>query len=188
RLVSHQPDLLRRRPDEHDVRPLADLRELGVLREEPVPGMDRVRPRDLRRRDQPRDVQIAVPRQRRTDAHILIRETHVQRLAIRLAVYRDRPDPEFPARADHPERDLAPVRYQDFPEQSDSGPCGSPADPAIPSATRPPTGIGRWAPWLPLPAAGTNPWRTRQDSAPLVTCRSARSGRAPVRTPPGPRC
>ena len=56
RLVAHHPDLLRRGPDEGDVRRRAGFRELGVLGEEAVPGMDGVGAGDLGGGDEPRNV------------------------------------------------------------------------------------------------------------------------------------
>ncbi len=76
-LVAHHSDLLRGRTDENDVRPLTDLREFGVLCQEAVARMDGVGAGDLRRRDDPWDVQVALTRLRRTDADIFIREADV---------------------------------------------------------------------------------------------------------------
>ena len=58
---------------------LADLGELGVLGEEAVARVDRVRAGDLGRRDDARDVQVAVARRRRADADVLVGEADVQR-------------------------------------------------------------------------------------------------------------
>jgi hypothetical protein len=112
RLVAHQPDLLRVRANEGQLAPLADLRELRILGEEAVPRVDRVGTRDLRRRDDAGNVQIALPRRRRPDADVLVREANVQRLAVGLRVDGDRPDPELLAGPDHAKRDLPPIRDQ----------------------------------------------------------------------------
>src|SRR5690606_19266223 len=70
----------------------------------------------LRGSDQPRDVQVAVARRRRADADVLVGKAHVQRLAVRLAVYRDCADAHLAARADDAQRNLAAVRDQYFLE------------------------------------------------------------------------
>ena len=64
-LVAHHPDMLGLRADEDQAVRLDDLGELGVLREEAVTGMDRIRARNLGRRDDVGDVEIAVGRRRR---------------------------------------------------------------------------------------------------------------------------
>src|SRR5260221_10050853 len=59
RLVAHQPDRFGRRPDELDLALADDLREVRVLRQKAVAGVNGVRPRDLGGGDDGRDVQIA---------------------------------------------------------------------------------------------------------------------------------
>jgi hypothetical protein len=74
--------------------------------------MDRVRAGDLGRRDESRDLEVRVARRRRPDAHVVVGEAHVQRLAVRLGIHRDRLDAELAARADDAQRDLAAIGDQ----------------------------------------------------------------------------
>ncbi len=115
-LVPHATDLLRSRADERQFGLAADLRELGVLGEESVARVDGVRARDLRRRDQSRDVQVRLARRRRPDAHRFVREAHVERVGIDLGVDGDRPQVEHPAGSDDTQGDLAPVGDQNLLE------------------------------------------------------------------------
>ena len=118
RLVAEQPDHVRRRPDELDVAGLADLGEVGALREEAVAGMDRVGAGDLRGADDRRDAQVAVGAARRADADVLVGEPHVQRVLVGLGVDRDGLDAELAAGADDPQGDLAAVGDEDFLEHA----------------------------------------------------------------------
>jgi hypothetical protein len=79
--------------------------------------VDRLRVGDFRRRDDRRDVEVAERRRRRPDAHRLVGEPHVLRVAIRFRVHDDRLDAELAARALHAQRDLATVGDQDLVEQ-----------------------------------------------------------------------
>src|SRR5581483_10277350 len=99
RLVAHQTDLRGRGPDKSDLRLGADLRELGVLGEEAVPRMDRIRARDLRRGNDARDVEIAFPRRRWPETYVVVSEPHVQRLAVGLGIHGAGLDPELARRA-----------------------------------------------------------------------------------------
>ena len=78
--------------------------------------MDGVGARDLSRRDQPGDVEIAVARGRASDAYVVVGKPDVQRLPVRLGVDGDRPKSQFFARADHPQGDLPAVRNEDLCE------------------------------------------------------------------------
>ena len=115
-LVAHAPDHLRRRPDEDEAARGADLGEMRVLGEEAVAGMDRVRPRHLGGRDQARDVVVRLGCRRGADAHGLVRQPHVEAVAIRFAEDCDGRDLELAAGADDAERDLAAVRDEHLAE------------------------------------------------------------------------
>src|SRR5258708_31069222 len=78
RLVAHEPYLLAGRTDEGNLRRGADVRKLGVFREESVPRMDRVGASDLGRGDDPRDVEIRVAGRRGADADVVVGKPHVQ--------------------------------------------------------------------------------------------------------------
>ena len=116
RLVPHPADGVRRRADEGDMTVLENLGEVGVLRQEPVAGMDRVGLGDLRGRDDGRDVQVGSGRRIGTDADVLVGEPHVKGFPVGLAVDGDRPDAELPAGRDDTQGDLPAVGDQDLLE------------------------------------------------------------------------
>src|SRR5690606_652355 len=91
----------RARADEMQPATLDDLSELGVLREETVTRVDGVRRRDLGGADQSRHVKVALRGRSRTDAHRLVRETHVERAGVGLGVNGHGADAELTTRADH---------------------------------------------------------------------------------------
>ena len=115
-LVAHQPDVLGRRADEDDAVLLDDLGEVGVLRQEAVARMDGVGAGDLAGRQQGRDVEVALRRRRRADAHALVGEAHVHRVGVGGRVHRDGGDAQLPAGAQDAQRDLAAVGDQDLLE------------------------------------------------------------------------
>ena len=121
-LVSHRANHVGGGTDERETGAIADLGELGVLRQEAVAGMDRGRSRDLRRRDDPGDVEIALAAGRRPDTDVLVGESDVQRVAIPFRVDGDGADPQLATGADHAERDLAPVCDQDLIEHLGASP------------------------------------------------------------------
>ncbi len=117
-LVAPRAHRLGRRSDERDPALGADARELGVLGEKAVAGMDRVGGRDLRRADDGRHVEVALGGRVRADAHRLVGEAHVQRARVDLGVDGHGLDAELAARAQDAEGDLAPVRDQDLSEHA----------------------------------------------------------------------
>src|SRR5690606_32071624 len=76
--------------------------------------MDGVRSADLGRRNEGRDVKVALRRIRGPDANRLVGEANVERPRIGFAMHRNRADAELPARSDDAKRDLSAVRDQDF--------------------------------------------------------------------------
>ena len=112
-LQPHLADGLVGRADELEIAAPADLGELGVLAQEPVPGVDRLHVGDLGGRDQPGDVQIAVGAGGLTDADRPIGELQVGRPAIGLGVDRDHLDPQLLAGSNDSQGDLTTVRHQD---------------------------------------------------------------------------
>ncbi len=117
-LVAHGADGRRRRPDELDVAARADLGEMRVLGQKTVAGMNRIDIADLRRADDPIDLQITLAARRLADADRFVGQLDVQRIDVRLGIDRDRPDPEFFAGANDAQRDLAAIGDQDFAEHA----------------------------------------------------------------------
>ena len=100
---------------------LEDFGEARVLGQEAVARMHRVRAGDLAGGEQRRDVEIAVARRRRADAHALVGEPHMHRVGVGGRMHRDGRDAELLAGAQHPERDLAAIGDQDLVEHLDAG-------------------------------------------------------------------
>ena len=84
--------------------------KLGVLGEEAVARVHRVAARGLGRGDDVRDPQVALRRRGRPDAHRLVGELDVERVAVGGRVDGDRLDAELVQRTDDAHGDLAPVR------------------------------------------------------------------------------
>ena len=70
--------------------------------------------------DEVRDSQVALRRCRRADAHRLVRELDVERVAIRRRIDGNGLDPELVERADHAHGDLAPIRDEHAVEHASS--------------------------------------------------------------------
>ena len=86
--------------------------EIGVLGQESVTGMNRVGTAFHHGVDDRIDAQITFTRRRRTDPHRTIGRTHVQRIAIRIRIHRNRFDAHAPRGAHDAARDFAAVRDQ----------------------------------------------------------------------------
>ncbi len=112
--LAHHAQQVGRRADERDVRSLAHLGEIRVLGKESVAWMDRVHVGDFGGADHLRDIQVAFAGARRPDAHGFVGEAHVQRVAVRLRVNRDRGDAQLLARIDHAQGDFTAIGYEDF--------------------------------------------------------------------------
>ncbi len=110
-LVASEPERARRRADPRQPRGLDRLREVRVLREEPVPGVDRVRADRLRRADVLFGVEVA------RDLDRLVGGARVERARVVGRHDRDRRDPLLPARAKDAQRDLAAVRHEELPDR-----------------------------------------------------------------------
>src|SRR5690242_20900984 len=98
RLVPHLADLIARGAYERDIRRPHDVRELRVLGQEPVAGVNGIRPGDLGGRDNPRGVEVAVAGGRAADAYIVVGEPRVQAVAGGLRVDGDCRDAQLLAR------------------------------------------------------------------------------------------
>ncbi len=118
-LVAHQADMLGPRPDEVHAVLAEDFGEARVLRQEAVARMHGVGAGDLAGGEQRRNVEIAVARGRRADAHAFVGKPHVHRVGVGGRMHRDRRNAELLAGAQHPQRDLAAIGDQDlFEHQS----------------------------------------------------------------------
>ena len=99
----------RRWTDEHEPRIDHRLREVRILREEAVTGVDRVASRALGDLDDPRRVEVAIARRRRADRVRRVGGADVQRVAVDVAIDGDRAEAEVMAGPDDAERDLAAI-------------------------------------------------------------------------------
>ncbi len=113
-LLAHHPNYVGRGSDKGDVRGLAHFREVRVFRKEAVPRMDGVDVGNLGGANDLRDVQVTFGGSRRSDAYRFIRKPHVQRIPVRLRIYRHRLDAQLPARSQDAQRNLAPIRDQNL--------------------------------------------------------------------------
>ena len=85
------------------------LREVGVLAEEAITGMDRLGARLLGGGNDLLADQIAFARRRRPDMHRFIGLPHMQRLGIGIRINRDRADTHLARGANDPAGDLAAI-------------------------------------------------------------------------------
>src|SRR6266481_10027631 len=115
-LFPHQPDDLRWRPNELDLRTLTYLGEVGVLAQQPIAGMDGVNIGDFRRADHCGNIEIALRRAWRANADGFIGKTDVQRVAVSVTIDRHRLNTQLFARANHTQRNFTPVCNQYFLE------------------------------------------------------------------------
>jgi hypothetical protein len=111
-LVGHRLDRGDGRADEDDAGLLAGAREIHVLGEEPVAGVNRLGAGAGRCLEHPLDRQIALRRRGRPDGDGDVGQPGVQGAGIRVAVHRHRPDAHRAQRADHADGDLAPVGHE----------------------------------------------------------------------------
>jgi hypothetical protein len=133
-LEPHGPDRRGRGADEDEARRLDRLHEVGVLRQEAVARVDRLRPRRPRRRDDRLAAQVALGGPRAADPHRLVGHRDVPGRPVGVRIDRDRAHAEPAAGLDHAARDFAPVRDQDLAEHAPS-----PARPLMPGPPPPRT-------------------------------------------------
>ncbi len=117
-LVAHLLDRRWWRSDEDHAEVRDRASEVGVLREEPVAGMDAIRaaaPDDVEDR---RGVEIALRRRLATEGVRLVGEADMQCVAIELGVHGDRADAELTSGAHDPHRDLAAIGDEDLLEHA----------------------------------------------------------------------
>ena len=108
-LRAHRLDRVGRRADPGEPGVVDRPREVGVLGEEAVAGMDRLCARALRDLDDAVAAQVALGRRPRPEQVGLVRDGDVQLVAIGLGVDGDGRDPELAERAEDADRDLAAI-------------------------------------------------------------------------------
>ena len=110
-----------RRADPDEPRLLAGARERGVLGQEPVARVDRLRPARRAAAMIRSTVQVALRRRARPDQPRLVGAPHVQRAAIGLRVDGDRADPELAQGAEDTDGDLAAIGDEHLAERRGHG-------------------------------------------------------------------
>ena len=86
--------------------------EAGVLRQEAVARMHRIGAGDGGRREDGGDIEVAVARRRRADAHALIGQAHMHRRGVGGGMHGDGADAHLLAGAVDAQRDLAAIGDQ----------------------------------------------------------------------------
>ena len=124
RLVAQPLDHGGTGPDELDAHGFTRLGKVGVLGQEAIAGMNRLRAGDDRGADNVDDVRVTLAAGGRADTDRFVRVAHVERLLVGLAEHGDGGDPHLPAGADHAHRDLSAVGDQDLLEHKGSGARG----------------------------------------------------------------
>ena len=115
-LVAHDLDGLGRRPDPRHATRRDRPREVGVLGEEPVPGVDGLGAALLDRAEDGVGVEVALGCGLAAEGVGLVGVADVQRITVEVGVDGDGGDAELAARAHDAHRDLSPVGDQDFSE------------------------------------------------------------------------
>ena len=116
-LRAHQLDRRGRRADPREARFLDRAREGRVLREEAVPRVNRLCAGPQSGLDEHVATEVALRRGAGPDEVRLVRRPHVRGPPVGLRVHGDAPDPELAQRAEHADRDLAPVRHEHLRER-----------------------------------------------------------------------
>src|SRR5262249_13409174 len=108
--------MLRTRPDEVHIVLFQDFREAGILGKEPVSRMDGLGAGDFACGEQCWDIEIAVLGGGWADADTFVGKPHMHRIRVSRRMNGNGRDAEFLAGAQNAERDLSPVRDEDFVE------------------------------------------------------------------------
>ena len=118
-----------RRSDKHETGIAAGGGEARVLRQKPIPGVDRLGAAAVRRLKHALDAQVGLCGFRGTDGNRFVREPDVRGCGIGFRVDGDHPDAHLAARPDDADGNLAAIRDQDLLHRtSRSGaPCGADA-------------------------------------------------------------
>ena len=115
-LEAKGPDIVRRRTDEGDPGRLAGLGKGGVLGQEAVAGVDRLRPCRPGGGQHSLDVQVTFAGRCRADAHRLVSFPDVGRAGVGVGEHRNGCHPHAAQGADDPAGDGAAVSDQDLVE------------------------------------------------------------------------
>ena len=113
-LVAHQADHIGGRADEDEAGLFHLFGEIRALGQEAVAGVDRLGIGDLGRGDDARDVEVAVDRRPRTDAHRFVGQADVLEVAVDGGVHRHGLDAQTVAGAQDAQGDFAAVGDDDF--------------------------------------------------------------------------
>src|SRR6478736_10463277 len=119
-LRAHRGDRACRRSDEYDAGVGAGLSKRRVLRQEAIPGMDRLRAAATRDVDEALCLEIALARRRGADEIRLVAGRDVQRVGIRFGVHSYGKDAKTLRGARNAHRNLAAIGYEDLVEHSGS--------------------------------------------------------------------
>ena len=123
RLRAHQLDRGGRRPDPDEPRLLDRARETGVLRQEAVAGMDRLRARAGRGLEQLLHDEVGLGRRAAAEGERLVGIEGVLGRPVWVGVDGHGADAHVPQGPEHPQRDLSTIGYQDFGEHTPYSPC-----------------------------------------------------------------
>ncbi len=115
-LVAHRADGAGRRADEGDAGRRAGIGEVGILGQEAVTGVDRLRAGQACGIEQGITAQVALTCGGRTNVDGFVGQPHVARVAVSIGIHRHGGDAEAAAGGDDATGDFATVGDQDFGE------------------------------------------------------------------------
>ncbi len=115
-LVAHHANDIRRGPNEGESASFHPLGKVGILREKAVAGVDGLCIRDLGRRNDGRNVQVALAGGGRADADRFVGKPDVLGLGVGGGMHHHRLDAELPAGTLDSEGDLPPIGDEHFLE------------------------------------------------------------------------
>ena len=115
---AHQAHDLGLRADPVEAAFLHHLGKLGVFRQEAITRVDGIGTRHFGRADDGWNVEIALPRWRRSNADFLVCETNMERIGVSRGMNRDRLQAEIATSANHSQCDLTTIRYENLFEHA----------------------------------------------------------------------
>src|SRR5579883_1503857 len=117
-LIPHGLDHIRFGADEDETGSVADIRELGILRQEAISRMDRLCIRKMRRTYDARNIKVTLSTGSGADTDRFIGKTNVKRMAVSFGINGDGLHAHFATRTNNTKGDLAAIGYEDFIEHS----------------------------------------------------------------------